>query len=261
MNSQLENLERRKAREPEIKVWDLVVRLGHWILVLAFGALYLRYRKFPLHAYAGYIVLAIVSFRILWGFIGSKAARFRNFWYRPHEVLSYGMQALRGHAPYYYSHNPMGAAMVYALLSLLLLNCIIGLLLYSSGQQLGPFGALVPDTWEDILTFLHKPLGHVTAALVCMHMAGVVWAVWLHRENYVLAMLTGYRRIPRSHTHLLADEIEKATPHAFQRNRGYNWLNYRHPFIGSLLLSGIIILIYLQAIDYLVVLNKSWFAF
>lgn len=257
-----ENSERRQTREPEIKVWDAVVRIGHWVLALAFASLYLRYRKFPLHTYAGYVVLLIVSFRIVWGFVGSKAARFRNFLFGPREMISYAVQALRGHAPYYYSHNPMGAAMVYTLLFVLLLNVTIGLLLYSSGQQLGPLGAMVPNAWEDNLILAHKQLGHLTAIFVCFHLAGVIWAVWLHRENYVLAMLTGYRRIPRTHSHLLDGEVDGSQSSGpIRRSVIYAWLNYRRPVIGSILLAGVIIIMYLQVIEVLIVFNKDWVAY
>lgn len=261
----LENDERRAKRDPEIIVWDLLVRTGHWLLVLAFATLYLRYRKFPIHAYAGYLTILIVLVRIVWGLVGSKAARFRTFLYSPMEIISYAVQALRGHAPYYYSHNPMGAAMVFALLGSLLANGIIGILLYSSGQELGPLKDLVPYAWEDTLITTHTLLGHVTAILVLSHIAGVIWAAWLHRENYVMAMLTGYRRIPRSHSHILDDVKTDRKPSrpiaALLRSKTYAWLNFRRPVIGSCLLGGTIIAVYLVVIEYLVHLNKSWVAF
>lgn len=198
MTLPLENVERRKKRDPEIVVWDIGIRCGHWLLALSFAALYLEYRKFPLHAYAGCLVFLILAWRIAQGFFGRGAARFSTFWFTPAEMFEYFRQALRGRASYHFSHNPMGAAMVYALLALLLADTVTGLLLYSAGQELGPFQSLVPEAREDPLIWIHNCLGHLTAILVGLHILGVVWATRLHRENYVMAMLTGIRRIPRA---------------------------------------------------------------
>lgn len=258
----LENTERRKSREPEIRVWDRLVRIGHWALVLAFIVLYVRYKKFPLHSYAGYLVLTLISIRIVWGFIGSRAARFRTFLYTPHEIWRYLMLALKGHAPYYFSHNPMGAAMVFFLLTAVFINGILGLILYSSSQQLGPFGALFPDTWEDHLSLIHEWIGHFVALAVIVHVLGVIWAAWLHRENYVMAMLTGYRRMPRSAAALLTEDEQKSRgPDFIRSNPVYIWFNYKFPVFGSMLLAGAILFAFVQIMEYLVVLNKNWLAY
>lgn len=261
--SALELVERRKTREPIIKVWDWAVRIGHWLMVLFFAIIYLRYRKFPIHAYAGYLMLILVVFRIVWGMIGTKAAKFATFLYTPAEVLAYSRQMLHGHAGYYASHNPMGSWMVYALLTMMLVNGVLGLMLYSSGQQLGPLGAMVPEDWEDLLKGMHKVLGHVTAAFVAMHIAGVLWAARAHRENYVLAMITGHKRVPRQ---VKQDEIaeypvfgeEKVAPPLRPVER---WFNYRHPFVGSVLLVTAVILVVLELTEAAVNINKHLLAF
>ena len=258
MRQILENEERRKRRDPEILVWDRVIRIGHWLLALSFATLYLEYKKFPLHPYAGYLVLAIVLFRIVWGFAGSGAARFSSFQFSPRQMWRYLKSAFHGHAEYHYSHNPMGAAMVYALLGTLLINSCLGLLTYSATQQLGPFGHLVPDEWEDRLVTAHMIIGHLTAVLVAGHLAGVLWASRLHRENYSLSMLTGIRRIPR------AVAIPEGVLRVIRRATGSSlidrakiWLNYRHPFLGSLLIMAVLTgCIALPLIHWLVRLNK-----
>lgn len=255
--------ERRKTREPIIKVWDWAVRISHWLLVLFFAIIYLRYRKFPIHAYAGYLMILLVSFRILWGVVGSKAAKFSSFWFTPAQVLQYTREAFSGHAGYYASHNPMGSWMVYALLGMMLANGILGLMLYSAGQQLGPLGAMVPEDWEDLLKGLHMVLGHITAAFVAMHIAGVLWAARQHRENYVLAMITGHKRVPRK---VKQDEIaeyqvfgdEKIAKPLRPLER---WFNYRHPFVGSLLLVVAVTLVVLELTEALVNINKHLMAY
>lgn len=256
MKLPLENVERRQKRDPEIRVWDRWIRCGHWLLAFAFAALYLEYRKFPLHPYAGYLIVLIVLLRIAKGFFGTGAARFSAFWYSPREMFEYFRLSLRGEAGYHFSHNPMGAAMVYALLGLLLTETLTGLLLYSAGQQLGPFGALVPEDWEDTLILLHHRLGHLTAILVCLHMSGVVWAAWLHRENYVISMLTGIRRIPRFEPLPPGTPViePKANPGAIRRLIAR--LNYRYPVLGSLLLVALIVGAMLPLIEILVRINR-----
>lgn len=258
MPNVFEATERRKRRDPEIKVWDRFVRVHHWLLVLAFATLYLESRKFPLHPYAGYLICILIPLRIFWGIFGRGAARFSNFLYSPKETLTYFLDAIRGKASYYYSHNPMGAAMVYALLASLILTCLLGLLAYSASQQLGPFGARIPSDWEDALITWHSRFGHAIALLVGGHIFGILWAARLHRENYVLAMLTGLRRIPRAiplppgATH---SEIPKNENPAYRK--AINWLTFRRPFVGTLLLMAILVVgILLPVIVFLTSLNK-----
>jgi cytochrome b len=253
----LENEERRKRRDPEIIVWDRVVRIGHWLLAFSFATLYLEYKKFPLHPYAGYLVFSIITFRIIWGFVGSGAARFSSFWYSPREMYNYARSAFRGHAAYHFSHNPMGAAMVYALIVTIFLNCFLGLLAYSAQQQLGPFGALVPDTYEELLIRIHSILGHLTAILVICHMCGVIWAARLHRENYALAMLNGIRRIPRA-VSVPEGALRPVLNGVFkpQCEHARIWLAYRRPVLGTLILMLCIGLLTFPMIKFLVMLNK-----
>lgn len=177
-----------------IRVWDLGVRVGHWSLAVAFAIAFLEYRTFPLHAYVGYAILAIVVWRIVWGFIGPEHARFRAFLYSPRDTLRYTLSALRlGPAAEYLSHNPMGALMVFALLAGLLAECVLGMMFYSANALSGPLGELVPTPWEDWLESAHSLLGNVLAWMIAGHLIGIAWATWWHRENYVLPMITGFK--------------------------------------------------------------------
>lgn len=259
MKIPLEKEERRQQREPVARVWDRVVRAGHWLLVLAFAVVYLRYRKFPLHTYAGYLILLILAVRIVWGFVGSAPARFSAFLYGPRTILEYARQAVAGHAPYYASHNPMGAAMVFTLLTLLAVCGVLGLMLYSAGQQLGPFGRLVPPAWEDSLIAVHVVLGHAAAGAVAIHIAGTMWAAWLHRENYVLAMFSGRKRVPRhagAGTPLPAAAAVSLRWQALER-----WFNHRYPFIGSVMLAAVVLAVTYPLILALTELNRHLYAY
>ncbi|WP_265943603.1 cytochrome b/b6 domain-containing protein [Dechloromonas sp. A34] len=180
-----ENSERRKRRDPEIRVWDPLVRVVHWVLALAFTILYLAPRESSLHVYAGYLVLTALFIRIVWGFTSHGAARFSSFRFTPRQTLTYLKNALTGQAEYYFSHNPISALMVHALLATLLASTILGMFAYGTDPHAGVVTA-------------HAWLSHLAAGLVVVHLCGVIWASRLHRENYVLAMLTGIRRIPRA---------------------------------------------------------------
>lgn len=242
MSPVFENSERRKRRDPEIRVWDRLVRVMHWLLASAFATLYLAPREFPLHACAGYLVLAVLLIRIVWGFTSQGAARFSSFRFTPRQTLTYLKNALKGQAEYYFSHNPMSAAMVHALLATLLANVVLGMLAYSTEQHPGPFGLMLLGPWQAGLVTAHAWLSHLSAALVVAHLCGVLWASRLHRENYVLAMLTGIRRIPRAVTvppGAVHPEVRRKTGSAGERVM--TWLTYRRPVLGSLLLMALII--------------------
>jgi cytochrome b len=234
----LESEERRHQPEPIIRVWDVVVRSGHWLLVALFAILYFKSGKFPLHAYAGLAIMGIVVIRIVWGFVGGRAARFSSFLFSPAAAFRYFRQALGGHAPYHASHNPMGAWMVYLLLLLLLVNGVLGMMYYSTSQQLGPLGDSVPVEWDEMLEKIHFVLGHATAGLVLLHMLGVVWAARAHRENYVTAMFTGFKRVPRNAERSALDgysiHSEAVVPRPLAATE--RWFNTRRPAIGSLLI-------------------------
>src|SRR3990167_1741291 len=100
-----------------IKVWDLAIRLFHWSLVLAFVAAYLTGEdESANHVYLGYFIGGLMVFRLVWGFVGGRYARFRAFLYSPAETLGYVRATLAGKTRNYLSHNPLGALMVFALL-------------------------------------------------------------------------------------------------------------------------------------------------
>lgn len=229
MSPVFENSERRKRRDPEIRVWDRPVRVLHWTLALAFATLYLVPREFPLHVYAGYLVLAALLSRIVWGFTSLGAARFSSFRFTPRQTVTYLKNAFRGQAEYHFSHNPMSALIVHALLATLLANAILGILAYGADPHAGVVTA-------------HAWLSHLTIGLVAVHLCGILWASRLHRENYVLAMLTGIRRIPRAVAvppGAVHPELRRKTGTAGERLM--NWLTYRHPFVGSLVLMTLIV--------------------
>ena len=100
-----------------ILVWDLPTRMFHWLLVLSFGGAFLtaeseRYRD--VHVMLGYTLLGLIAFRLLWGFFGSRYARFRTFLFRPREIVAYVSALVKGKAAHYVGHNPFRKAVPFA---------------------------------------------------------------------------------------------------------------------------------------------------
>lgn len=190
-----------------VKVWDPIVRLGHWAMVLAFAALYIKSSKFPLHVYAAYVIMGYMAFRIVYGLVGPRAVRFWTFIYSPRTMIKYGIDSVVGHPMHTISHNPLGGLMVFGLIIAMLGTGVLGLMLYSAGQELGPLGDMVPSDWEDefmTLTLfghsevvglkdLHIFAGNVAASLVTCHLLGTLWATAVHKSSHVIGMITGVK--------------------------------------------------------------------
>ncbi len=167
------------------RVWDPLVRLFHWGTVALFTAAYLSPHWRPagmrhLHDWFGYAILVLLLPRILWGFIGSRHARFADFVHGPRAVLAYLRQMRAGAAPRHLGHNPAGGAMVVALMAMLGLTILTGWL-----QLTNRFYGV---SW---IIHLHHYAAHLMILLVIVHVGGVIHASWHHRENLVRAMLTG----------------------------------------------------------------------
>ncbi len=203
--------------ETEIKVWDPLVRIFHWTLVAAFTTAYLTEDEWQgVHTWAGYIVAALLAFRLLWGFVGPQHARFSDFVFSPATIIAYikDMFALR--ARRYIGHNPAGGAMVIALLLSLAATTLSGMQLYALEENAGPFAhielqqlspiatARADDdehehegeghgeggVWEEI----HEFFANFTLLLVMLHIGGVIISSLAHNENLPRAMVTGKKR-------------------------------------------------------------------
>jgi len=183
----------------QVKVWDPLVRIFHWSLVAAFAVAYFSSEDewLGLHSVAGYIVLALVLFRLVWGFVGPRHARFSDFLYRPSAVMQHLKQVLSFRAPRYIGHNPAGGAMIVALLVSLFITTVFGLAVYGAEEGAGPLAAAlagVSKSRAHALEEIHEFFANFTVVLIFAHVAGVVLESLLHRENLVRAMFTGYKR-------------------------------------------------------------------
>ncbi len=182
----------------KVKVWDVPVRVFHWSLVAGFAAAYLsaETHKMTVHEWVGYALLALVAFRLVWGFAGSRYARFRSFIFSSQETLAYVRSLRSGHPVHYYGHNPAGALMVFALLALLLAIFVSGLVTLAVIDFDGPLLFLANSVSDDTAYFfrhLHDLLVNVALVLIPLHLLGVVQGSLQHKENLVRAMVTGWK--------------------------------------------------------------------
>lgn len=177
----------------EIKVWDPAVRIFHWSLVGAFGIAYFTEDDLQLlHVNAGYVVGALLLFRLIWGFVGTRHARFRDFVAPPREVLAYLRRAVRFRSPRHLGHNPAGGAMVIALLVSLIVAVLSGIALYDTTDFAGPLAGLFRgELAADLLEGVHELAANATIVLVVVHIGGVLFASLEHGENLIRAMITG----------------------------------------------------------------------
>ncbi|OZG73232.1 cytochrome B [Hahella sp. CCB-MM4] len=178
-----------------IRVWDPLVRIFHWSLVIFFFTAYLTEDEFQsVHIWAGYAVAGLVTFRIVWGLIGSRHARFTSFVKHPSTVIAYCKQIFQGNPDRHLGHNPAGGAMIIALLLSLVATTICGMALLSidgGGPLAGTFFAHLP---EDPLKEVHEFFANATIILVVLHVGGVILASRQHKENLVVAMVNGRKR-------------------------------------------------------------------
>jgi cytochrome b len=167
-----------------ILVWDLPTRIFHWSLALSFAGAFLtaeseRWRD--VHVLLGYTVLGLLVFRLVWGLVGSRYARFAEFVRGPKAVLRYARDLAGGRPPHFIGHNPLGAVAIILLVGLGIASSVSGWLLY---EELG----------GDWLEELHEALANGMLAVVIVHVLGVLFSSLVHRENLVRAMLTGKKR-------------------------------------------------------------------
>jgi cytochrome b len=172
-------------------VWDLPVRVTHWALVLAvagsWATHYAGVEWFTWHRRLGYTVLVLAAFRVVWGFIGTRHARFASFLPGPRALVAY----LRERGRTTVGHNPIGALSVVALLALLLLQATTGLFANDEIMNMGPFYGWIAPELSNRITSLHRASSEWLLVLIGLHLAAVAFYVRVRRQPLVNAMVTG----------------------------------------------------------------------
>jgi cytochrome b len=169
-----------------VKVWDPLVRVFHWSLAVSFALAWLTAEELDsVHEWTGYVIAGLLAFRLLWGLVGPKYARFSQFVRSPGTVVRYLRAMIQGREPRYIGHNPAGALMI-----VILLLALAGTALTGWMQTLDAYWGV---EWVEEG---HEAFANLTLLLVALHIAGVVLASMRHQENLARAMIIGRKRAP-----------------------------------------------------------------
>ncbi|MGD9222032.1 MAG: cytochrome b/b6 domain-containing protein [Desulfobacteraceae bacterium] len=194
-SSQNNNNDRHPQRA--VLVWDVPTRLFHWLLVILVTACVTTAKIggnwMTTHMLSGYLVLALLLFRVVWGVVGGHHARFAAFVYGPRTVLRYAARFARMDAPRYLGHNPLGAWSVVAMLVALALQVSTGLFASDDIFTQGPLYPLVSHDTSKMLTRIHNINAMVIAGLVAVHFSAVMFYLLVKGENLIKPMFTGLK--------------------------------------------------------------------
>lgn len=185
---------RRDSPARVVRVWDLPIRIFHWLLVLGIAAAYVTSQLggdwMQWHGRIGAVVLALLVFRLVWGFIGTSHARFASFVPTPRRVHEYLQGRWRGAG-----HNPLGAVSVIVLLTLVAAQVITGL--YSSDDIAfsGPLSGWIGKRASEQLTGWHAQIFNALAGFILLHILAIVFYLLVRRANLVAAMITGNKPV------------------------------------------------------------------
>jgi cytochrome b len=179
-----------------IQVWDLPLRIFHWLLALAVLSAVVTGEiggsLIDWHGRIGVLILGLLVFRLVWGFVGTSHARFTNFFPTPAKIKAYLKGHWKGHG-----HNPLGALSVLALLAVLFTLVGAGLFANDDIAFEGPLFPLVSKSLSDKLSAIHYYGFNVLAVLLFLHIAAIVFYAKVKKHNLVIPMITGRKIVPK----------------------------------------------------------------
>ncbi|MDD5579281.1 MAG: cytochrome b/b6 domain-containing protein [Methylobacter sp.] len=180
-----------------IHIWDLPLRLFHWLLAAAVVAAYITGKLggnlIDWHGRIGALILGLLVFRIIWGFIGTTHARFINFFPTFSRLAAYLKGGWQG-----VGHNPLGALAVFALLADLAVLVSTGLFAGDDIAFEGPLFNLVDKALSDKLSGWHNLAFDLLAGLIAVHLAAIGFYRWVKKTNLVVPMVTGKKQVPKA---------------------------------------------------------------
>lgn len=179
-------------------IWDIPTRLFHWILALLVGFMWVSGKQgwLEYHMLAGYAILSLLVFRVVWGFVGSDTARFAFFLKNPVEGVRHLLHITKREPDTEIGHNAAGGWMVVGMLLLLFAQVFTGL---SSNDDIsieGPLARLVGKDWSDWATGRHHFLFNIVQIVIALHILAIVAYAVLKRHDLVRPMITGKKRMP-----------------------------------------------------------------
>jgi cytochrome b len=189
----------------EVKVWDPFVRAFHWTLATAVLIAWATDEPLWLHNWLGYTAATLVVLRVIWGFIGTKHARFVSFVRGPRLVFDYLARLIRFSSRRYLGHSPAGGAMIVALLIMIAATTGTGMAVLAAERGEGPLAQVISKVERPprvpgqrrpslLIKDVHEVLANITLMLVVLHVLGVLAASIAHHENLTWAMITGRKR-------------------------------------------------------------------
>lgn len=184
----------------KVVIWDAPTRLFHWLTAILVAAAYATWRfdRMDWHVWIGYALLALVIFRLLWGFFGSETARFAAFLVSPRVAFAHLAHLFRREPDDQRGHNPAGGWMVLMLLALLLGEALSGLYINNDVAVAGPLTEFIPAPLADLIDALHTGLlWQALLAAIALHLAAIAiyWAA--KGQNLVLPMINGRKALPK----------------------------------------------------------------
>ena len=185
----------------KVYVWDLPIRLVHWLLValLCFSWWTATESQMQLHRFSGYAIFTLVLFRIYWGFVGSVTARFARFVRGPAAIISYSRSIFQRSSISVTGHNPLGGWNVVILLTFLLSQVLLGLFAVDvDGIESGPLSYLVSFEAGRAAAKLHERVFHLLEVLIALHLAAILFYRFYKQQNLTAAMIVGTKRLPLS---------------------------------------------------------------
>ncbi|MGY0217833.1 cytochrome b/b6 domain-containing protein [Endozoicomonadaceae bacterium StTr2] len=180
-------------KQHKLHVWDLPLRLFHWLLVATFAGLWFTGKELEMdwHIPLGFVMLGLLIFRLLWGITGSHHARFVNFPLHPRSLKQYLTTKT-----FHTGHNPMGSWSVVALLSLLMVQVVSGLFAGDGYLYEGPLSRFIDSGLVDWITDIHRASFDILLGFIGLHVAAVAYYVVIKRQDILHAMVSGKRSVP-----------------------------------------------------------------
>jgi len=185
--------------KPTVKVWDLFVRVSHWLIVLLVASAWLSSEigdaEFKWHSWNGYALFVLVLSRLIWGLVGSTTARYSDFLKAPKQAFIYLRDLHQGKEAKYLGHNPAGGWMALMLWLVLIAQAITGM--FSSDDVIfdGPFSYYVSSATVSTITAAHHLLFNVLVLLVMFHVFAVLYHEYVKKEALIAAMITGNKQV------------------------------------------------------------------
>ncbi len=189
----------RQDTHHRLRVWDLPVRVFHWLLVMlvvsqivtvSIGGNAMEY-----HVLGGYAILALVAFRIVWGLVGTRAARFVNFVRGPRAVLRYALSLMRADVEHHPGHNPLGGWSVIAMIASLFVQAVSGLFADDEIMTTGPLWKYVSEDTASLFNVIHETNALVLLTLICVHLAAILFYLVKKKQNLIVPMFSGSKPV------------------------------------------------------------------